>query len=71
MKNEPIIYKAICAACGVTVREGVLFPGGYVSHGSCRVCARYQLNQMEITLSERGLNDQEKREGRDQHQAKG
>ena len=57
MKPEKqIIYKAICAACGVTVREGALYPGGYVSHGSCRVCARYALNQMEITLIERGPN---------------
>lgn len=58
--TEQIVYRAICAACGVIVREGRLTPDGRVSHGSCRVCARYALNQMEIILFERGLNDEKK-----------
>ena len=54
MKTQSIIYKAICAACGAVVREGQLYPGGFVSHGTCRVCARYALNQAEIWLLEWG-----------------
>lgn len=55
--------KTICAACGTIIKDGDLIDGRFVSHGSCRICARYTLNQMEIYfLFKRGPNDEEKRE---------
>ena len=52
--SDQIQLRAVCATCHTTIREGATLPGGDISHGICRTCALYTINQMNITTNWKG-----------------